>query len=152
MQKSVSPRRGSNVQSSDKFAGLPVKSITYSNGATFEGQVNPMNQRHGKGVLKFRDNEAIYDGFFEDGVMTQGRMTYPNAAQECWFEGTFMNNQWDKGRYKKGPAIYEGTFDSQTMNGYFKVEWETNGIRYEGQVKANKLHGEGEMSFENGNI
>ena len=114
--------------------------------------MNPMNQRHGKGVLRFPNNEAIYDGFFMEGVMTQGRMTYPQAASECWFEGTFTNNQWDKGRYKKGPAVYEGTFDNQTMNGYFKVEWETSGIRYEGQVKANKLHGEGEMSFNDGNI
>ena len=37
------------------------------------------------------------------------------------------------------------------MNGYFKVEWE-GGIRYEGQVKNNKLHGEGEMTFKDGNI
>lgn len=37
------------------------------------------------------------------------------------------------------------------MNGYFKVEWE-GGIRYEGLVKENKLHGEGEMSYNDGNI
>ena len=33
------------------------------------------------------------------------------------------------------------------MNGYFKIEWANTGIRYQGEVKANKLHGDGEMSF-----
>jgi len=37
------------------------------------------------------------------------------------------------------------------MNGYFKVEWE-GGIRYEGQVRDNRLHGEGEMIFSDGNV
>ena len=71
-----------------------------------------MNIRHGKGILTFPEGQAVYDGYFEEGKMTNGRITYPKADHECWFEGSFTNDQWDKGKYKKGPALYEGTFDS----------------------------------------
>lgn len=37
------------------------------------------------------------------------------------------------------------------MNGKYKVEW-TSGISFNGQIKDNKLHGEGEMTFKEGNI
>ena len=37
------------------------------------------------------------------------------------------------------------------MNGRFKVEW-TSGITYNGMIAANKLDGEGEMIFKEGNI
>lgn len=37
------------------------------------------------------------------------------------------------------------------MNGKFKVEW-TSGISYNGMIEANKLHGEGVMTFKEGNI
>ena len=47
--------------------------------------------------------------------------------------------------------MYEGIFENQSMNGKFKVEW-TSGIIYNGQIEANKLHGEGEMTFKEGNI
>ena len=128
-----------------------MKNVTYSNGALYEGQVNPMNQRHGKGILTFPNDQAVYDGFFDEGRMTDGRISYPKAESECWFEGSFTNDQWNKGKYKKGPALYEGTFDNQRMNGYFTVEW-AGGIRYEGLIRENKLHGDGEMSFKDGNI
>ena len=47
--------------------------------------------------------------------------------------------------------MYEGVFENQAMNGKFKVEW-TSGIIYNGQLESNKLHGEGEMTFKEGNI
>ena len=74
-------------------------------------------------------------------------MTYPLAEEETWFEGTFLNNKWDKGLYKKGSVTYEGTFVDQQMTGNFKVEWANTGIRYEGMVKDGKLHGEGVIFF-----
>lgn len=68
-----------------------MKDVVYSNGATYTGQVDEMNLRHGKGILTFNENKAVYDGFFDEGAMTEGRITYPKAECECWFEGTFTN-------------------------------------------------------------
>jgi len=48
-----------------------------------------MNQRHGKGILIFPNGQAVYDGFFDEGSMTTGRITYPKSEVECWFEGSF---------------------------------------------------------------
>jgi len=98
---------------------LETKAISYSNGATYDGQVNKMNQRHGKGKLNFPNGEAIYEGFFEGGNMTEGKISYLQTGGECWFDGTFVNGQWGKGKYKKGLAIYSGKFESQAMNGEY---------------------------------
>ena len=111
-----------------------------------------MNQRHGKGKLDFPNGEAVYDGFFEGGNMTKGKLEYLQAGGECWFEGTFLNGSWHDGTYKKGSAEYKGIFTNQTMNGKFKVEWKTSGITYDGDIKDNKLNGEGTMTFKEGNI
>ena len=93
-----------------------------------------MNQRHGKGILNFPNGEAVYDGFFEGGNMTKGKLEYLQAGGECWFDGTFQNGTWHKGTYKKGSAEYTGIFENQAMNGKFKVVW-TSGITYDGQIE-----------------
>ena len=83
--------------------------------------------------------------------MTTGKITYHDTGNDCWFEGTFENGQWDVGSYKKGPATYKGKFLNQSMEGSYKVTWD-NGIEYEGMIEDNKLHGEGSMTFNDGNI
>ena len=83
--------------------------------------------------------------------MTKGRITYNDTGSECWFEGTFENGQWNVGSYKKGPAVYKGAFIDQAMDGEYEVKWD-NGITYNGRVEDNKLHGNGVMEFEEGNI
>ena len=69
-----------------------------------------MNQRHGIGKLVFPNGEAVYNGEFEGGNMTEGKLEYLQAGGECWFDGTFANGSWHKGTYKKGSAEYTGTF------------------------------------------
>lgn len=83
--------------------------------------------------------------------MTDGKITYHDTGTDCWFEGTFENGQWNVGSYKKGPAVYTGKFVDQAMAGEYKVKWD-NGITYEGTIENNKLHGNGTMTFEEGNI
>lgn len=46
---------------------LTQKEMAYSNGASYEGTVNAMNQRQGHGTLKFPNNEATYVGEFHEG-------------------------------------------------------------------------------------
>lgn len=131
-----------------------MKEIVYSNGAKYRGQVNGMDQRDGDGKLEFPNNEAEFVGIFKNGQMREGKIKYFSGQpliDECSFEGTFENNQWKEGKYKKGLATYKGTFANQTMNGYYTVTWD-NGIVYNGNIKDNKLHGEGEMTFPEGNI
>ena len=69
-----------------------------------------MNQRHGIGKLVFPNGEAVYNGEFEGGNMTEGKLEYLQAGGETWFDGTFANGSWHKGTYKKGSAEYTGTF------------------------------------------
>ena len=96
------------------------------------------------------NNEAKYEGTFFENRFQEGRLTYLNLNTDCWFEGTFdENNQFKKGTYQKGPATYVGSFQGQKMVGNFKVTWQS-GIKYEGQVQENKLHGDGEMTFPEG--
>ena len=83
--------------------------------------------------------------------MVSGKITYNNTGDDCYFEGTFNNGSWNVGTYKKGPAYYTGTFVDQAMEGQYKVQWE-NGIVYEGAIVDNKLHGDGIMTFTEGNI
>ena len=51
-----------------------------------------MNQRHGKGTLNFPNGEAKFEGFFNEGNMTKGKIEYLQTGAECWFDGTFKNN------------------------------------------------------------
>ena len=147
-----SPRLNKQQTATNPFANLPVKNVTYSNGATYDGQVNAMNQRHGKGILNFPNAEARYEGIFENGNLSKGKITYlGQSGGECWFDGTFKNGQWHKGKYMKGQAMYEGIFHDQQMNGKFTVTW-PSGVKYVGQLQNNKLHGEGVMTFKEGNI
>ena len=142
-----SPKASVGSKSKSPFAGLPVRNIVYSNGATYDGQVNAMNQREGQGKLKFAGDKAVFEGIFEGGQMSKGKVTYlEQAGGECSFEGTFKGNQWGKGIYTKGGATYEGTFADQTMKGKFKITWPSK-VVYEGGVQNNELHGEGVMTF-----
>lgn len=83
--------------------------------------------------------------------MTKGKITYLKTGTDCWFEGTFKDGSWHEGVYRNGNATYEGTFVNQTINGVYFVQW-TTGITYEGSIQANKLHGEGVMTFPQGKI
>ena len=135
----------------EEQVALTHKEMAYSNGARYEGTVNAMNQRQGHGTLTFPNNEATYVGEFHEGQMTTGKITYHDTGNDCYFEGTFENGQWDVGIYKKGPAHYKGTFVNQQMEGHYIVTWD-NGIKYDGQVVDNKLEGPGVMTFDDGNI
>ena len=82
--------------------------------------------------------------------MSKGKIDYSESAgAECWFDGTFKDGKWDTGKYKKGTATYEGSFQDQTMNGKYKVTW-NSGIVYNGLIRENKLNGEGVMNFPKG--
>lgn len=83
--------------------------------------------------------------------MTNGKITYHDSGNDCHFTGTFKDGQWDVGIYKKGPATYDGKFVNQGMEGEYTVTWD-NGIQYVGTIHDNKLHGAGEMTFNDGNI
>lgn len=146
-----SPRVAGADKKEDDFAGLAVRNIVYSNGATYDGQVNAMNQRHGQGKLKFAGDKAVFEGIFKGGMMSTGKISYlEQAGGECCFEGTFEGNQWHKGVYTKGGATYktlkEGVFENQTMKGEFEITWPSK-VVYKGNVLNNELQGKGTMTF-----
>lgn len=142
---------GAPDQQEQQEPAAPAKTISYSNGASYHGEVNRENQRHGQGTLTFANNEAVFTGRFEIGNMVEGKIAYPNQEGDCFFEGHFRNNSWYQGVYKRGTTTYEGTFENQKMDGEYKVTW-ASGIVYVGAVKNNKLEGQGVMTFAQGNI
>lgn len=108
--------------------------------------------RHGEGVLTFPKKEARYHGLFEGGAMVKGTITYLKAEVDTFFTGTFKNGQWHIGIFTKGHTTYEGLFENNAMTGKFLVKWLETGKRYDGYLQNDKLHGEGELSFEWGEI
>ena len=77
------------------------------------GQENKRGQRQGEGTLVFKNGEAKFVGKFEKGNMIEGKITYLQTGEECWFDGTFKDNKWDTGTLRKGQATYTGTFVNQ---------------------------------------
>ena len=72
--------------------------------------------------------------------MVQGTVTYKSGGV---FKGTFQDEKWNKGIYKKSPVTYNcegdsyGSYVDQKMSGKFLVTWE-NGDSYDGGMQANK--------------
>ncbi|MDE6548449.1 MAG: protein kinase [Muribaculaceae bacterium] len=95
--------------------------------AIYTGRIETINGSkipHGKGVARIVGGKYAgntYDGYFEKGVM-QGQSTYTNDNNGDTFVGTFLNNQYHKGRYtiKSSGKYFEGTFkNEQPFNGYW---------------------------------
>lgn len=132
--------------------------ITYKNQASYDGYVNKEGLRHGEGTLVFPNRDARFHGVFEHGAMAKGTIEYLKAGKEqgmdLLFTGTFRDGQWLAGKFTRGTTTYEGHFDGQTMkmNGKFLVEWTDTGAVYDGFLQDDQMHGEGVLTYKEGEI
>lgn len=106
--------------------GGTQKKIVYTNGSTYDGEVNDHDQRNGEGKLTFSDGRE-YVGMFKDDMMDgEGTYTFPNGLKQ------------------------EGMFSKNLPNGKGKLSNSETGEYYEGDYVNNKKHGSGTYNFANG--
>jgi hypothetical protein len=113
------------------------------------------NKYHGKGVLKFKNDEK-YEGQFLNGQF-YGFGTYTYGPESISpgekYEGFFKNGK----RSGKGILIHgsdqvlDGYFMNNQANGYGEAKF-GNGDIYKGEFKNGKKHGYGTYKFASGEI
>ena len=92
------------------------------NRKSYRGQFN-CGQRHGNGLLVWKDSAVYYGQFDQDKRSGQGVLIYPNG---------------DK---------YIGNWTDDVKNGYGTYHWQSSGDKYEGFFKNGKKEGNGKYTF-----
>jgi hypothetical protein len=129
-----------------------IGTYTWANGDKYVGEFLN-NQRTGKGVFTWKDGTK-YDGSFNSDQMT-GEGTLTNSSGDkyhgSWIDGqrngkgiqTFSNGDrldgtWEKDLYLSG---FYDRFDSKSLE---------NGAVYKGQMRNEKRHGPGTITYPDG--
>ncbi|CAD8065102.1 unnamed protein product [Paramecium sonneborni] len=105
---------------------------------------------HGKGKLKFEEEDEIYEGDFVNGIR-EGKGILINLIYNCQYDGDFKNDKLEG----KGIFIfdngqeYEGEFQNNQMNGKGYMKY-LDGRFYKGDFLENKQHGKGIMKDKDG--
>ena len=110
--------------------------------ATYEGEVNKLNQKHGFGKVK--DDRTIQIGMWRNNTFSGwGRIINSNGQV---FEGKFNNSVMSgKGVYKYKDVLYVGDFDNGIRQG--KGILYTKNFKYDGQFNQGKIDGYGKIVF-----
>lgn len=140
----------SKAKSENTYNGNNEKStIKYSDGSTFEGEVNADNQAHGKGKRTYSDGVYIGD-FLNDNKHGKGKWTGNDGGT---FEGDFASNSaTGKGKYNwPNGDSYEGEVANWWRTGKGKYTWK-NGDVYEGDFLNNLHHGKGKKTYADGKV
>ncbi len=117
---------------------LPTKTLKLENGATYIGQVNDKNQKHGHGKLIW-PGKLEYTGQFQDGhIHGFGKMKHTNGTQ---YEGEYKYDKYDGRGVLKYPnwQYYKGEFKNGLRHGH-GVFYNSDGTaRHRGRYKNDKL-------------
>jgi len=113
-------------------------------GSVYEGQARD-GVRHGKGRITYSDG-SIFEGQFENGNATgngilrykTGKVAYEGAWNGAQYEGQGVLQS-------EAPIPFHGAFDHKNLD---KVE--NHWIRYEGEFRGGKRHGQGTLVLSNG--
>ncbi|KAL9188902.1 hypothetical protein ACHAXT_011392 [Thalassiosira profunda] len=98
------------------------------NGDVYEGEVKD-GKRNGKGVCRYANSGAVYDGEWKDD-MWHGIGTFTSAADNV------IEGEWMKGK----------------QHGRVTVKGIASGKTYVGEAKEGAIHGWGKMTFPSGNV
>ena len=128
--------------------------IKYSNGSIYFGIVKSQQRDDKDGELAWfsgggdKDLAAIFYGKFEKGAMTSGTIIYKGNSR---YAGSWKNGKWEDkdGVYTRADGtVYKGNFTNGMMQGdNFEIKWEKAGVKYNGAVSHNKLHGRGTLTY-----
>ena len=120
-------------------------------GLIYEGFVNELGQKHGKGRYNY-PNGDIYEGqFVNDQCEGEGKLFFKIGGQsECpggYYEGGFKANKMEglgKLVNKNGVPIYHGEFKQNVKDGFGRLFLE-NSDWYVGHFSNNFRHGQGTL-------
>jgi hypothetical protein len=136
--------KGSSLfDSAEKHAMKTVATLTYTNGDTYEGEIEN-DTPNGNGKIVWANGDS-YDGEWKDGKLNgQGTYTWSDGqyyiggfkeGQKNGFgklvswDSFFSNPGWDD--FDSASHIsYEGEWKDDKKNGIFKVIMETGNIEY----------------------
>ena len=122
--------------------------ITFSDGATYEGEVDLRRLPHGRGIYRWA-NGAVYEGEFRNGMRPgRGLLRSQHGARS---EGASPSSgKRTKGVYRwANGAIFEGEFQNEKRHGkgtYFLG----NGECYEGEFREGEARGSGTYRYPDG--
>lgn len=122
--------------------------IKFENGY-YVGQLNTLNQRHGRGIYIF-SNKTGYYGHWVSNVKSGKGISF-SAGFAKTYEGEFSNNQQHgKGMfYFSNGDIIDATYENGVRNGPGIYYW-AGGNKWEGAFKNNQLHGTGPYTTKDG--
>jgi len=134
------------------------KVVTYSDGSSYEGEINDEGARHGKGLLRW-SREEYYFGDWRNNKMS-GKGVH--VADNSVYEGDWLNDL-SHGRGVCRFITKEDETDEDLMVSY-EGEWKdnlkcgkglgvfTDGSTYEGEFRDDEINGKGIMRFPCGRI
>ena len=127
-----------------------VATINYE-GGFYEGEVNEASVPHGRGVIRWNDNECSYDGEWKNGVPHGFGKKLWDDGDRC--EGILVDGVFcGEGKFFFADGdIYEGGFKDDTFNGHGKFTM-TNGDIYEGDFVDGDFSGHGKMTYASGSV
>lgn len=122
--------------------------IPSSNGGTYTGDINALNQYHGFGIFVWKDGSK-YEGFWHNGKATgKGRLINADGGA---YEGQWENDKANGlGRYLyKDGSVYEGNWLNDKQNGQGVETW-PDGSRFEGNFIMGRKNGKGKYVWADG--
>ncbi|TRY72177.1 hypothetical protein TCAL_09063 [Tigriopus californicus] len=123
----------------------------------YTGDVNEKGQRHGQGVLRWKNGDK-HAGRFQDNLPNgPGTYFFKNGVIGDRFIGEYTNGRRSNGNgtllFSNGNS-FEGRFENGVPNGHGVYQWndgsQHDGDRYEGEHKDGMRHGVGIYYWANG--
>lgn len=132
----------------EKQEPLQWNYIKFENGF-YLGQLNSLNQRHGRGIYIFSSSFGYYGHWSKNVKCGKGVAFAPDF--KTTYEGEYKdNNQHGKGRiYISNGDVIEATLVNGIKEGKGTYYWK-NGSNWEGAFKGNVMHGSGKFTNANG--
>jgi ubiquitin len=124
--------------------------ITCPNGYILEGIfTSASRQCYGKITYKHQNIDNMYEGEFNNGLLTKGKITYNNNGISYIEEGDFKNGNIINGTITHSTGeIYQGFFDDgHFIMGTISTKF---GIISECSFKSYKINGEGSVKYNDG--
>ena len=115
------------VKAPSRAASAKAKTVNFTDGSVYTGEVNGKDLPHGKGEKKYKNGDT-YEGEWAEGLFHG--------------EGTY---RWANGK------VYKGEFQKDKIKGH-GTAWYANGDSYEGEWEEGLFHGEGIYRWTNGKI
>lgn len=116
----------------------------YEDGSIYEGE-SQHGIAHGKGKLTYKDGKSFAGEFSHGKAQSKGTFYFKNG--QVWYDGEIFDFVFEgKGVLKcENPVPIQNSVDAEDFGGIGNY-W----VKYEGEFKGGKKHGNGVLHFTNG--